>query len=893
MDGHRPRGLLLFTRSLTGCLCVAGLLSCGGSTSPGPGDAGPDGERVGFEAGVVSDAPVRFDLGPGPALDAAPRADASIARDGSVLDASTALDTGMDLSFAVDGGAGEAGTRDANPNGPDAPATGMVVIDEVLTPTTALITRTWQGAVTVEVPGALLAKPTPLVVTTAPALPRLPTAGRIPVAAYDISLGDLHELALAVRIEIAYATQALAPGLAPAEQLAVGYWDAVNGSWVMLPDLQVDAARGVVSFTTRHLSLFSVFALNTGYRLNARPHFTIIYNPDLNAPYGGPELLAAIVGGYLEDAWTAYAGYAKPAGKIEVYLDDLGVEGSPSYNGTISVNAPYVDTLQELKFDMAHELFHAVQHARYGSLFAMWRVRWWVEATADYAAGRIASAINPVAGTEALMGEGIQARYLERTLDDDPEVGDRHKYHGAHFLDFLVRGGADFANIFSFTSDPAGDPTRPLTRLDDYLAIVSLGGIVHQYDAFARYFMFDPTSPLPCSGGCTLESLAAYWTAFGADRTDITGTMTFPGFASAKLWGLPVALAPGETTRNLVVEPSGSLGDARVYVGVSADGTRSPTGLQGPLADGSKTRVEVPSGATLLVFAVAGSTGASVALKVRDPAPIITAVAADPIDALAEFTITGSGFGTTPGAVLLRTIHAWDDAMPIVSWSDTKIVALAKQEAGSGALTIETSDGFRSRSHAVAVSDLWLLQKMGVHDLLLRVPCTYTDTLRGGTFAYDSFPKELPVISGRTLTFSGTTFGLDKTETVGETTYRHTVAGEVDGLGTRIVRFDERWTATSQRVQGACTEESTSVFELSLVGANLYRQGAAPADANFLIHAGGGWGGELASLVSKMRESTRVTWTGEACPSGRDFAFVSAAWSPESTLEGILLPAAP
>jgi len=93
----------------------------------------------------------------------------------------------------------------------------------------------------------------------------------------------------------------------------------------------------------------------------------------------------------------------------------------------------------DLKHDCAHEYFHATQN-QYLTFGTMIMNRWWMEATADYAAA-------------GLMGTGkfsfVDGNYLKTSMGT---VNGVHEYQSARFVDYLVsKERVDFKKLWEYT----------------------------------------------------------------------------------------------------------------------------------------------------------------------------------------------------------------------------------------------------------------------------------------------------------------------------------------------------------------------------------------------------------------------------------------------------------
>ena len=220
------------------------------------------------------------------------------------------------------------------------------------------------------------------------------------------------------------------------------------------------------------------------------------------------------------------------------------------------------DDLETAKFDAAHELFHVVQAQTYNMTYNVVTNRWFFEATADYAAGRIAQSSDR-------MGASIDVRYLETSITAEDDV---HEYSTSRFFDYLVTiAGMDFKEMWdAVATSRTGTKLGPL---DDYLKsrFGAGNGLDYQYRQFARFFVFDASSPMP---GPQLkgENLAkragdpACAITFAASQTEATCQLVLPPYFTSKLWGIVPEMPSGETKRMFQVERIEGNSLASVYL---------------------------------------------------------------------------------------------------------------------------------------------------------------------------------------------------------------------------------------------------------------------------------------------------------------------------------------
>lgn len=513
---------------------------------------------------------------------------------------------------------------------------------EVLAPSDTVQGLSWEGRATVSLPGGLLTEPQPVTIASVAGLP--PPALPLPaqtLALYDISVGDLHTFDQPLVVELAYDAALLRGARPPEEALAVFYWDPQLGEWVALPSF-VDGARGTVVALTTHLSaIAAVEVLADGYR--ADDCFALTYDAaDMRQQIASGQIDAA----YLETVWGALkhargaydgAGFRPICGTREVesveptvtadglvvYLPvkrveqirqrvSIGGDGSPSrskYTGAISIPYLGVATPSQLRLFVAHEVFHSVQ-ASYYTMAGMTEMGvpgtsapgaytpglfriWWLDATAEYAAGRLAYPDGD--RPHPSMGGSISPRYLDESLlygpsalyeffgGDDPSRD--HAYTTAWFFEFLARRhGVAFAPLFKQVAGSYNPSV--LAALDGALAdgCAPGGGLDACYSAFAQDWIFNAESPLPASPRDRVPAKAAEHALLRADEQVAEHQFTLKPSYTAGLWSLGVAAPPAGGARTLRVEVVGALPEGTTLYIYHLAGRVRPAGGLAPLA---------------------------------------------------------------------------------------------------------------------------------------------------------------------------------------------------------------------------------------------------------------------------------------------------------------------
>ncbi len=368
-------------------------------------------------------------------------------------------------------------------------------------------------------------------------------SGLTALGSFDVTLGDLSAFEQPLELRFGYDPAALREDIDPAAQLTVGYLDEPTGRWVET-DAMVDTAAAQVVVSTDHLTLWSLFGLDDDTVHSFHPNFDIYFREDLNAPPlsanpSGDAIydFVAEVRGALVTAHQAYGDSTGAALKVpaksKVYIDDWGADKTAEwgwFSKNIEIPVTYI-TLQELQHDAAHELFHAVQNEYY-NVGGMVDSRWWMEATADYAAASI--------GTGHGLTGRLPLKFLTMPLDSDDT---EHMYQVAYFVDYMARQGVAFPALFKAVAasdkdillaigDYMAESGRSLPALYDQFAydMLFLGGVPreavtgHLADAMGQLHVeyTDPTVPVAQEinvAGPYATALAAYTVKTGTDDT--------------------------------------------------------------------------------------------------------------------------------------------------------------------------------------------------------------------------------------------------------------------------------------------------------------------------------------------------------------------------------------
>ena len=244
-------------------------------------------------------------------------------------------------------------------------------------------------------------------------------------------------------------------------------WDRHENAW-NFKSADIDLEAGTITIYTRDLGFgaktFSVGASNViGYSQASRDrlqkyrtidsqNFRLTYNTQMNVTPDwqmDPEVMANDLLNILEDAYNTFTnnlgfdGFRSPwltGGRLRVRLDTKYLESEWSFKTGIMYISAIQISRDEFRHEIAHELFHAIQNS-YFSASGMIRRRWWMEATADYAAGFYY-------GTGQLSP--LDPNFFLRPINS---TNHRREYQAAHYLDYLSKHkGIDIKSLWDYTA---------------------------------------------------------------------------------------------------------------------------------------------------------------------------------------------------------------------------------------------------------------------------------------------------------------------------------------------------------------------------------------------------------------------------------------------------------
>jgi len=544
------------------------------------------------------------------------------------------------------------------------------LVSKKLEPSAGAQTVSHADRLKVIVPGGLLKEPQTLSIAAltseAPDPPGTPKT----LARWSIALGNMKEFDKEVTLELAFDPALPVENEPPQERYRVSCFDEQRGVWTRVP-FEVDAARHVLIVRTKHLSDWEVdditisnmegvqavlhrlkrtvtlkswdaggnerdstvcFLIDPKYNIGAAVSDPALIqrnakNPALKSRgdpgssqvrYAMP--LGDVMASYFEMVWETYhaAKFRLPA-SIDVLIT-LGPGESPCYK-SMSGNMflpTALESATELRANLAHELFHVVQNQYINGSSMFYFRAWWMEATADYAAGRVAWKDDPEVWKN--LTRFLKPYYLEKsityfkeaTLDDTVAATMRtvsesdaakcavdrfhnHHYQTAIFVDHLVRkAGIDFHEMMESTLLAWG--TNAVTPLDNFLT-AKLGdkrGLYIQYRDFASGYLFAADSRIPAGGlDTTVDASMKRRDALSESDPVAEWTAAPEAMYSAQCWEIQAACTGKATAKVLLTvdpKPDTWEGTARVFLLKGRKRVPDPAAANVALFDGYSTK---------------------------------------------------------------------------------------------------------------------------------------------------------------------------------------------------------------------------------------------------------------------------------------------------------------
>jgi len=502
-------------------------------------------------------------------------------------------------------------------------------LSQTINPSDQPQTVSYQDTVKVTLPGGLLKEPQTLTIAKVDGLPGKEIPFLKSGDQYEISLGDIHTFVENVTIEMAYDPASITEGVSPLDQLIVTSWNETRRMWERA-EFEVDESSNLVVAKTKHLSIWSLWY---GFQKGMKPKFLDknsasgsceirfwIYatsNPPCEFPHvsreysvedylgaaakGKEVTLRDVIMDYFSKSWDAYASkkFQMPTGKFDVFIDPESVDPDTKFcdiESVIIFPAPLEFWRpSEFKHNVAHELFHVIQNQYLNAISMGWGTslgigrKWWIEATADYAAAKVAWPHDD--GVQSFAVSSLKPYYLEAPLDyfsdNEKDKFYYHQYQTSAFVDFLVsHAGVNFKEMWEYTASPSWrDIQDALDPLDKFLrskktpivGIELTEGLREKYLQFAEFYLFDQNSPIPDSDTVPDGALNKKTELSSSKKKDVWEVKLDPDY-TAKVWELSVSPEVGNSViLNVSFDSSSSdvveMDQENPFIGIGTSGS--------------------------------------------------------------------------------------------------------------------------------------------------------------------------------------------------------------------------------------------------------------------------------------------------------------------------------
>lgn len=498
---------------------------------------------------------------------------------------------------------------------------------------------------------------------------------------YNVSIADRHEFEDDIVLECRYDAARLDPDVAPEDQILAARWDPTRRLWVELPST-VDPLRGVIVTRTRHLSLnawiynakivacelirhltetvirtehFRFYYESTELKQNkwiASWRGEQVFPPEYEAlwTYKNPAWIPFVrdLAYYLE---RSYAEYDKaeltPLATVPIRVDlgpgragkdgkDLAQYEHQSHSMLVSSDKVR-SSPSALQHVLAHELFHSIQNKDWqgdATKVMAPATLWWIEATAEYAACRVAWQLDSMGGGRP----NVYPFLLERPLTESGVPACPHntpdpgfiEYDRGYFLDYLVRRGVAFKPLYKATMQTQRQTGRLLPALEGYLATNGPQPLPSLFREYAAWFLFDVEGPR----GKDADPLDAavnpgHAAVIPGEETPpvLRQAFTLPAPYTAATWAVKAVPYGDEGNRVLEIRAPGLDVWGVVDIYRLPDGKREafPYRVAALTDAATKERVELGPNETLFVTAInlhaSRTTNLAVEIEVRPETP--------------------------------------------------------------------------------------------------------------------------------------------------------------------------------------------------------------------------------------------------------------------------------
>lgn len=470
------------------------------------------------------------------------------------------------------------------------------------------------GKVNVVIPANTLAAGTKLEINELAERIPLDFGGFVPLNMFQISASQTTAFGGEITIEFSYDKDALDDTLDHSSQIAVAYYNEDYNAWQEV-DVEIDKIKATAIVKTNHLSLWSLFVKDEKYVTLTGPRFTIYFNEDIDAPRmdsmepGDPIYqYAAIARTGMYDAIQAYEetlGLKIPE-HTKVYIDAFDkFEEREAEWGWFSKNIEIPTSYyleKELKMAVAHEMFHAVQN-EYVTFAKMDQDRWFMEATADYAAAYVATAYG--------LSDKLPYSYLNTGIS---HRNTEHMYQTAHFIKYLVDCGYDFKEMFEYVISGGSIAEN---NLNAYLNTKGTS-LIQVYKDFVWTVIFDNNSWVEPLKTNITGDIAKYKLELDLDKKPgLVQTVEVGSYYAAALMAVKIT-----SSEDLIIPITVKATDATVYsldvqYALFDDDSRSGY-LEKANIDSEPTSVSVFDGQYLYFLVINDAQNASVIIEIGE-----------------------------------------------------------------------------------------------------------------------------------------------------------------------------------------------------------------------------------------------------------------------------------
>lgn len=451
---------------------------------------------------------------------------------------------------------------------------------------------------------------------------------------YDIRLGETSSFGREIGFEIPY-TNGGGRNRADEAKMVL-YLDPETNAWIRVPSTVFATAYNAGEKAGKYV----VAKINGNMVPVPGTHCVVYYDPAVTHLLGGGQTpaatFAALVATQFDAVYEAYTGrsWAVPTyenGSVDLFVASIDLDRRATiYLSDTANNYPeafyswktknyYIPVsfsgADEIKFTLAHELFHALQNQSFSGP-SMAVNRWLFEMAAEYASRK--AAYDGPLSTGYLVDLGVPLGSLD----------DIHEYACAHLLQYLLdEGSGTFTDLWR---NRLGSSFTPRAALESYAKEATSRSLNRLYANFLEDVLFDSALPdLAMPVGST---------DWGTGNV-IDKSVTIPAAESAGWMKTKLPSFASYPARVLVDLPDGvpSQSNARIYAAPTGDpkqaGGRSPAGSF--FSDETLPFVSTQLGDRDSVYATAysyfGSGTKSLRVRIR---PLIATVSQEPTAAV-------------------------------------------------------------------------------------------------------------------------------------------------------------------------------------------------------------------------------------------------------------------